>query len=70
MQESKNKTTVQWLQQTGALCLLQPIQRAVTRLETEQSSHVLTTNVKYSGELIKWGAYKMLTKEVSTVFTK
>lgn len=51
MQESKSKTIVQWLQQTGALCLLQPIQGAVTRLETKQSSHVLTTNVKYSGEL-------------------
>ena len=53
MLEIKSKTTVQWLQQTGALCLLQPIQRAVTRLETEQSSHRLTTNVKCSGELIK-----------------
>ena len=41
MLEIKNKTTVQWLPQTGALFLLQPIQRAVTRLETEQSSHVL-----------------------------
>jgi len=47
------KGTVQWLQQTGALCLLQPIQGAVTCLETKQSSHVLTANVKYSGELIK-----------------
>jgi len=48
------KGIAQWLQQIGALCLLQPIQGAVTRLETKQSSHVLTTNVKYSGEFIKF----------------
>ena len=37
------------LQQTGALCLLQPVQGTIIRLNAKQSSHVLTSNVKYSG---------------------
>ena len=49
MQEIKGYCT--GLQQTGALCLLQPVQGAVIRLNAKQSSHVLTENVKYSGEL-------------------
>ena len=65
MLEIKSKTTVQWLPETGALCLLQPIQRAVTRLEIEQSSHRLISKCK-----IQWGAYKTFAKEVSTEFTK
>ena len=39
------------LQQTGALCLLQPVQEAVIRLNEKQSSPVLTANVK-----VQWGA--------------
>ena len=49
MQEIKDYYT--GLQQTGALCLLQPIQGAVIRLSVKQSSHVLTANVK-----VQWGA--------------
>ena len=58
MLEIKSKTTVQWLLQTGALCLLQPVQGAVIRLNAKQSSHVLTANVK-----VQWGAqhYKAIT---------
>ena len=47
MQEIKGYYT--GLQQTGALCLLQLVQGAVIRLNAKQSSHVLTSNVKYSG---------------------
>ena len=56
MQEIKDYYT--GLQQTGALCLLQPVQGAVIRLSVKQSSHVLTANVK-----VQWGAqnYKAIT---------
>ena len=49
MQEIKGYCT--GLQQTGALCLLQPVQGAFIRLNAKQSSHVLTANVK-----VQWGA--------------
>ena len=61
MQEIKDYYTR--LQQTGALCLLQPVQGAVTRLNVKQSSHVLTANVKYSGEIRI--TYKMITKRLT-----
>ena len=48
MQEIKVYCT--GLQQTGALCLLQPVQGAVIRLNVKQSSHVLTSDVK-----VQWG---------------
>ena len=55
------------LQQTGALCLLQPVQGTVIRLNAKQSSHVLTTNVKYNGEFKI--TYKMITSTTnSTAF--
>ena len=65
MQEIKGYCT--GLQQTGALCLLQPVQGAVIRLNAKQSSHVLTSNVKYSGEFKI--TYKMITTTInSTAF--
>ena len=65
MQEIKGYCTRR--QQIGALCLLQPVQGAVIRLNAKQSSHVLTTNVKYNGELEI--TYKMIKKPInSTTF--
>ena len=43
------------LQQIGALCLLQPVQGAVIRLNVKQSSHVL--NIKFK---VPWGAQKYI----------
>ena len=49
MQEIKGYCT--GLQQTGALCLLQPVQGAVIRSNAKQSSHVLNIKCK-----VQWGA--------------
>ena len=50
------------LQQTGALCLLQPVQGAVIRLNAKQSSHVLTANVK-----VQWGAQNYIKNDYKMI---